>query len=171
MHLGSERGSIMTVLVIYDSVYGNTARIAAGIGSAISDSGGVRLIKDVDPKQLPHVDLLVVGSPTQGGQTTPAMRTWLAQIPRGPLVNTRFAAFDTRLASDEHGVFLRALMGLIGWAAPKISLSVAAKGGIPVTRPEGFIVSGKEGPLKPGELERAAAWGASLMQQTAAKAA
>lgn len=161
----------MTALVVYDSAYGNTARIAAAISSGIADGAAARMIKDVDPRHLPHVDILVVGSPTQGGQPTPAMRAWLEQAPRGALINAKFAAFDTRLATSEHGVFLRALMSLIGWAAPKISLSLTAKGGIPMARPEGFIVSGKEGPLKQGELERAAAWGAGLAGQAVTEAA
>jgi flavodoxin I len=49
-------------------------------------------------------------------------------------------------------------MKVIGYAAPKIAKSLIAKGGRQVAPPEGFIVLDKEGPLRDGELERAAAW-------------
>jgi len=40
---------------------------------------------------------------------------------------------------------------------------LAGKSGTQVVEPEGFIVEGKEGPLKEGEVERAAAWAKTLL--------
>ena len=39
------------------------------------------------------------------------------------------------------------------------------KRGEPVVQPEGFFVEGTEGPLKNGELERAADWARRIMQR------
>jgi hypothetical protein len=54
-------------------------------------------------------------------------------------------------------------MKVIGYAAPRISSGLQAKGGRLAAAPEGFIVEDKEGPLKQGELERAASWARSLV--------
>ena len=60
------------------------------------------------------------------------------------------AAFDTRLSTR--------LVKVFGYAADKIAADLKAKGGEPVLPPGGFLVKGRKGPLKEGELERAAAW-------------
>jgi hypothetical protein len=51
-----------------------------------------------------------------------------------------------------------------GWAARlrAIDEAVEHKGYVPVARRERFIVKGKYGPLREGEIERARAWGAEL---------
>ena len=53
---------------------------------------------------------------------------------------------------------LRLLMKMGGYAAPRITNAFKKKGGNLAVTPEGFFVKGKEGPLKEGELERAASW-------------
>jgi hypothetical protein len=60
------------------------------------------------------------------------------------------AAFDTRTASKFARIF--------GNAAGRIAGHLTRKGGVLSASPEGFFVTGAKGPLKEGELERAAAW-------------
>ena len=55
--------------------------------------------------------------------------------------------------------FLRFMAGRFGYAAKPIADRLQKKGGDLAVPPEGFIVLGAEGPLKEGELERAAEWG------------
>jgi hypothetical protein len=55
-------------------------------------------------------------------------------------------------------------MKIIGYAAPRIAGGLQAKGGRLAAPPEGFFVQEKEGPLKQGELERAASWAKSLAE-------
>jgi hypothetical protein len=45
-----------------------------------------------------------------------------------------------------------------GYAANTIANTLKKKGGILLAPPEGFLVTGEQGPLKDGELERAADW-------------
>jgi flavodoxin I len=47
---------------------------------------------------------------------------------------------------------------LFGYAAEPIAAKLQKKGGTLAAPPEGFFVGGTEGPLKEGELERAAQW-------------
>jgi flavodoxin I len=145
----------MRVLVVYDSFYGNTEKIAKAIGEAIS-GGEARMLRagEVGPSELDNVSLLIVGAPTQGGRATPAIRDFLDRVTKSEINGLDAAAFDTRLAAKMAKIF--------GYAAGRIASSLKSKGANLIAEPEGFFVTGKEGPLKEGELERAAAWGKGL---------
>ena len=154
----------MTTLIVYDSAYGNTGRLAEAVATALPGSI-VRRIGEVNPANLPPAKIIIAGSPTQGGRPTKGMQAWLAAIPRGGLNGVAVAAFDTRIAAKEQGFALRLIMGVIGYAAPRVLEAMQGRGGLAVTSPEGFIVDGREGPLHAGELDRAAAWARSLAVQ------
>jgi flavodoxin I len=145
----------MRALVVYDSLYGNTEEIAKAIGEAIF-GGEVRVLRagEVGPPEMENISLLVVGAPTQGGRATPAIRDFLDRVSKAEINGVDAAAFDTRVASRVAKIF--------GYAAGKIANSLKKKGANLVAEPEGFFVEGTKGPLKAGELERAAAWGKGL---------
>ena len=146
----------MKALVVYDSVYGNTEKIARAIGSGISDDTKVLRTGDVSPIDLESLELLIVGAPTYGGRPTPAMKEFLKQLPASAAKDIDVAAFDTRISAKWVGIF--------GYAAGKIARSLKKMGGNLLVNPEGFFVKGTEGPLKDGELERAAAWAHEIMR-------
>lgn len=77
----------------------------------------------------------------------PSLRSWLAALPPGQGAG---AAFDTQVR------------GPFGSAAPEIARLLADAGYAQLAEPEGFVVKGRYGPLRDGELERARAWGAAL---------
>lgn len=156
----------MKALIVYDSVFGNTEQVARAIGGVLGAEGEVETLSvgAVQPGQLSGLDLLVVGSPTRGFQMTKPVSGFLKSIPAGVLKGARVAAFDTRLDMNDPGpAILKFLVGIFGYAAEPIAKKLASKGGKPVTTPEGFLVAGTEGPLKGGELERAAEWGKKLL--------
>jgi len=140
----------MKVIVVYDTVYGNTEKIAKAIGGAIAGETKVVRANEVNSEELKTIDLLIVGSPTHGGRPTPATQEFLDRISEADLKNIKVAAFDTRFSTKWVGIF--------GYAAGKIADSLKTKGGALILSPEGFFVKGKKGPLKEGELERAASW-------------
>jgi flavodoxin len=140
----------MKTLVIYHSAYGNTEKIAKAIGEAIGGEVQVVPVAEADASQLKGLNLLIVGSPTYGGRPTPPLLEFLGKVPHAALEGTRVAAFDTRMGI----VFAK----IFGYAAGKIADSLKKSGGMLAMPPEGFIVKGREGPLKEGELERAAKW-------------
>jgi flavodoxin len=152
----------MSALVIYDSAYGNTAKIAQAIAAALPGGAGVHRIGEIAPSSLARAGLVIVGSPTQGGRATQALQDWLAAVPAEKLAGVDVAAFDTRIAAAEQGFALRLLMGVIGYAAPRILKTLEEKGGIAIAPAEGFIVEGKEGPVARGELDRAGAWARTI---------
>ena len=133
----------MKALVVYDSTYGHTEKIAQAIGEAIG--GQVLRVGHVNPAELKGFDLLIVGSPTHGGFPTPGIDGLLKASP--VLEGVNVAAFDTRTKRT-----------IFGYAAPRIARRLEKSGGHLLAPPEGFFVLGMEGPLKDGELERAAGW-------------
>lgn len=150
----------MTALVVYDSAYGNTEIIARAIATALgTDTPAIRP-GEADAGRVAAADLLVVGSPTQGGRPLPSLTAFIAGL--GPLAGKRVAVFDTRIPGGETNFFVRALMGVIGYAAPKLGKALRAKGGTTAAAPEGFYVTGKEGPLRDGEADRAGKWAQAL---------
>ncbi len=147
-------------------MYGNTEKIARAIGEGLKSAGEVRVIRsvEVNPDQLTGADLLVVGSPTQAFNMIAAMKDFLDILTIRQLVEVKFAAFDTRMDVKEVGSgLLTFLAGIFGYAAEKIDKSLIARGSLQVVPPAGFIVNGKEGPLREGELERAAAWAGEIL--------
>ena len=140
----------MKTLVTYDSVYGNTEKIARAIGDAID--GEVKVVRpgDVNLSAWKMPDLLIIGSPTLGGRPTQAIQDFLAAIPESILKGINIATFDTRLRTK--------LVGVFGYAAARIANSLVTRGGVLIVSPEGFFVKGRGGPLKEDEPERAGRW-------------
>jgi flavodoxin I len=162
----------MKALVIYDSLHGNTEKIAHaicdGLAGAAGVSAGVEVVKasEVRPDQLTGIQLLLFGAPTHGSQPSPAMHELLNRIPDGALAGVKVAAFDTRTDMDKQRGALRWLGKIfdrLGYAAPKISTRLEKKGAQVIKPPEGFIVLGTEGPLEEGELERAGDWARQVL--------
>ena len=146
----------MKVFIVYDSVYGNTEKIANAIGSAITGDVEVLHVSKVNLSELKTIDLLIIGSPTQGGRPTPAIQDFLNKIPEPSLQGINIAVFDTRISTKFVGIF--------GYAAGRIASSLKGKGSTLAVPPEGFFIKGTQGPLKEGELERAAAWAKGIVE-------
>jgi hypothetical protein len=84
-----------------------------------------------------------------------AVQTFLRKAPASAIEGVNVAAFDTRFASGFAKIF--------GFAAGRIANTLKRKGGSLVVGPEGFIVEATKGPLKEGELERAALWAGEVL--------
>jgi len=163
----------MQAVVVHESMYGNTAKIAEAIGRGLAEAGlSVRVapFSEVSPEQIIDADVLVVGGPTHAHgmshETTratardddkndfdepapePGLRAWLHDLPEGA---TRAAvAFDTRL----HGPAL-----FTGSAAKHIVSRLEDRGFQIAAEPESFFVT-KENQLLDGEEARAQTWAA-----------
>lgn len=138
----------MKALVIYESTYGNTEKIARAISKAIGCKA-LRAAK-VNPADLKEFDLLVFGSPTHDGWFIPEIKSLLNALPS--LEGVKLAAFDTRTKQS-----------ILGHAAPRIAQYLESSGGNLLVPPEGFLVLGYKGPLMDGELERAAVWAQGIV--------
>ncbi len=164
-----EKISVKAV-VVYESHWGNTAAVARAIAEGLGPEAQALSTTEATPDALAGVDLLVAGAPViafglpsektlEGIRTNPgkapappdlshpALRSWLVGLPAG---NGRFAAFETRVR------------GPFGHATSTIGEMLEKAGYRPAGKPEGFLVKGRYGPLRDGELERARLWGAAL---------
>jgi flavodoxin len=130
----------MKALVVYDSVFGNTEKVAQAIGEALAAQAEVQTlgVGSVKPEHLAGMDTLIVGSPTRAFRPTPAITTWLKGLPSGSLQGVKVAAFDTRIAAeDTNSGLLKVMVKLFGYAARPIGSRLTQKGGdhSSVTRP------------------------------------
>lgn len=156
----------MEILIIYDSAYGNTGKIAQAMARAVQRPNVINLFlaNRMNGADLSYVDVLVVGSPTQGGRPTKNIQNFLYSLSPAQLGGIWVAAFDTRFSIEEQAFWLRALMRTVGYAAPRIASDLKEKGGTLIKPPEGFFVNDKQGPLKDGETQRATEWMRSIVE-------
>ena len=162
----------MNALVVYESMYGNTRRIAEAIARGLG--GDAVHVAAADADAVAAADLLVVGGPThimgmsrpktreaarlataqdpalrlEPGATGPGLREWLATLDGA---GRAAAAFDTRLR----------MPGWIGHASPRIARQLRRTGHRFLRPPVSFFVS-KQTVLLDGELQRAEEWGSHL---------
>jgi len=164
----------MRSLVVYESWFGNTRRIAEEIAASLAHEERVDLVSVDGPLPLlEHMDLLVVGAPThihglsskrsregaltQGAHGEPGIgvRGWIDALPDGAW-GPRAAVFDTRANKP---------VLLVGSAARGMAHRLRRRGYTLATEPESFFVHGTPGPLEEGELDRAAEWGTGLVNE------
>ncbi len=152
----------MKSVVVYDSLYGNTELIAKAIGETLDCN--VYPVEEFNLSNLQSTDLLVIGSPVHGGRPTPIIDQFISSLPEASLHNLYCAVFDTRFEHSGHSLGIKIVLSVIRFAAERMEKAVTRKGGRLLVKPQGFIVEDKEGPLKAGELDKAALW-ASMMKR------
>jgi flavodoxin len=156
----------MKALVLYDSFFGNTEKIALAIGESLRSSAEVLTLRvsEADPSSINGIDLLVLGSPTRGFRPSEAMTAFLNKLTPGSLNGINAAAFDTRVDTAAiNSKMLKFMVKAFGYADKVMVGELQKKGANLVSIGQGFIVNGNEGPLKDGELERAAEWAKTLV--------
>ena len=168
----------MRAVVVYESMYGNTHRIADAIGAGLEAAFDVRVVpvSHAEPELIADVDLVVVGGPTHvhgmsrastrkaavqaadkpiGGLTVepdapgPGLRDWFGSLGHYP---PKAAAFDTRI---------HAPAVLTGRASKGVTRLLRAHGFDVIAEPESFLVT-KQDRLEPQEQDRARDWAAKL---------
>jgi hypothetical protein len=174
----------MRALVVFESLYGNTAAVGEVVAGSLRSRGydvTVGSVSNVSAAETDAVDLLVVGGPTHAHgmsrastrmagatdqkntyavpTTEPGLREWLAALPLGR--GRGAAAFDTRLDKP---------VLLTGSAAKGIARRLEHLGFRVIVEPESFLVTG-ENRLKDGEIERSTAWAKVLTQSSQGVAA
>ena len=157
----------MAKMIIYDSFFGNTEKIAKAIGSTIGNEKQVMVnrVGEVKPEQLKDLELLIVGSPTRAFRPSPAITDFLNRVPENYLNGIKVTAFDTRMPmNDKVPGILKFFAKLFGYASKPIADKLVNKGGTLMTEPEGFFVESSEGPLVRGELKRAGEWAKMIMK-------
>jgi len=146
----------MRSLVLFDTNFGNTKKIAEAIAGALGKASKAVSVAGFDIKELEGIELLVVGGPIIGWKPSENMLKFLDSLTRDQLQGVRAAAFDTRVK----------IVLLHGDAAKKIARKLKAAGAKIVARSQAFLVQGREGPLFPGEIEKAVEWAKVLARNS-----
>ena len=160
----------MKAVVVYESLWGNTAAIARAIAEGIGPETRALSTTEATGAAIADADLIVAGAPVLAFSlpsdkiresiranpgkapappdlSHPSLRSWLDALPKG---HGRSAAFETRIWWSPGG------------ATSAILRKLESAGYRPVGKGQRFIVTGRCGPLRDGELERARKWGAEL---------
>jgi menaquinone-dependent protoporphyrinogen IX oxidase len=168
----------MRVLIVYESMYGNTRVVASNVADGLRAGHDVILVPvgEATRELLSWADLVIVGGPTHmhrlstdssrkmaaqaaAGQASgltldpdalgPGLREWFDGIAPGLVLA---AAFDTRI--NARSVFT-------GRASRQIRRLLKRHGYHVIAAPESFLVTSRSA-LLGGEAARARRWGAAL---------
>jgi flavorubredoxin len=133
-------------VVIFDSKFGNTEKIAKSLAGGLLRAG-VEVVctnaTDVKIESLPGFDLIAIGGPTQMFTASKPMKDFLSKLDGVQSLKEKFGfAFDTKFGS-----------ALSGSAAKYIEKKLE-QFGVKIVRPRQSAIVGKtEGPLEEGEME------------------
>jgi multimeric flavodoxin WrbA len=148
----------MKGIVAFDSVYGNTQKVAEAIAEEIKAQGHEVEVYNLGRK-VPRVsegDFVFVGSPTRMGRMTGRTKKFVKRLDREHFASRTVVPFDTVLtlpADPEKRQ--KALKWTENGAAPRIK-ELAAKKGLMVNEHVLRVnVSGLKGPLAPDALDQA----------------
>jgi hypothetical protein len=174
-----KKEAAMRAMVVYESMFGNTRRVAEAIADALRDVMEVQLLRADTARDvgLEGTDLVVVGAPTHAwgmprpgtrkgtpnyvrkpgsdlvlepdADSRPGVREWLDTIGTARVLG---AAFDTRF---------RGPAALTGSASARIVKSLTGHGLVMAVAPASFLVDRKNH-LRAGEVDRARTWGLQL---------
>jgi flavodoxin len=145
----------MKSVVIYDSAFGNTKKIAEIIGKAVNAK--VVSVREVQASDLEEFELIIVGSPINAWRPLPSITDFLNSIKKGSLEGIKATTFDTRVKLFIHGD-----------AMNKMANSLKESGADIFIAPEAFYVQGgKEDSLLEGEVEKAQEWAKSIINKLA----
>jgi hypothetical protein len=161
----------MKAVVVYESLFGNTAAIARAVAEGIGPEARALTTDEATVEVLSGADVIVAGAPViafglasqktregigrgEGDGSTPpdvdhpSLKSWLENLPSGH--GAAGAAFETRLWWSPRG------------ATGSIERGLRGAGYVTIAKAEKFVVEGKYGPLREGELDRAREWGHEL---------
>jgi flavorubredoxin len=168
--IASNEVVVMKAVVVYESIFGNTAAIAHAVAEGFGPEARALTTDEATESLVAEADIIVAGAPVIGfslandktragigksevsGPTPadtahPSLRTWLAELPPAHGVA---AAFETRIWWSPRG------------ATGSIEKGLRQAGYRTLAKAEKFVVEGKYGPLREGELDRAREWGHEL---------
>ncbi len=94
-------------LIVYDSLSGQTEKIAQAISSGLMEAGFVdsvvKKVRNTDPEDFQGSDVWIIGSPTHLSTATRHIRSALKDAVRAGAGGKRAVVFDTRIKNVEKG--------------------------------------------------------------------
>ena len=102
------------------------------------------------------MEVIIVGSPTRAFRPTEAITGFLKRI---EAKKYKWIAFDTGVNPQlVKSRILTVMVKLFGYASRNMAKLITKAGGRMLAEPETFFVTGSEGPLVKGEIDRFQKW-------------
>ena len=151
---------MVKIIVVYESKYGNTKRVAETIMEGIREVQGAEAVlnelKEADLNKIAEYDVILIGSPNHFGGPTKSVREFIDKLEKLNLDGRHFAVFDTYLGK-----------GFFEKAAKKIEKRINEK--VPGLKQLGPVLSiavqGSKGPIVEGELPKSKEFGKKIATQ------
>jgi len=144
----------MKGIVVYDTSYGNTKKIAETITETLRESGievDLFYVKDVKKLSGKGYDFFVLGSPTKFGTMSFTIKFFLGKVKSEEWMSKPFAAFDTE---NPENVEQSRIQNKEWSAGEKIAEKLKEKKMNQLLPGLKALVIGQKGPLVEGEIER-----------------
>jgi len=146
-------------IVVYESKYGNTKRVAEAIVEGMRKVPGVEAVlnevKEVELDKLIEFDAILVGSPNHMGSATKGIRKFIDELGKlSPGVKLG-AVFDTYIGRDFEKA-VKKMEKQIGEKVPGLKLATP---GLSIK------VEGMKGPISEGELPKGKEFGVKMASQ------
>jgi flavodoxin len=154
---------MVSVLVAFDTKYGNTQRVAEAIAEGLKTGREIKAtvlnIKKVDSKTIPTFDAFLVGGPAHFGGPTGTTKDFIKKLGKLRLEGKRIAVFDTYITNPRGSDFEKAarkMEELIRKVAPSLTI---------VSPRLSIKVSGMKGPIADDELPKCQEFGKRFAAQ------
>ncbi|MEM3730776.1 MAG: flavodoxin domain-containing protein [Candidatus Bathyarchaeia archaeon] len=149
----------MKVIIVYESRYGNTKRVAETIVEGIQEIEGVEAsvseLKEVDFSTIQSYDAILIGSPNHLGGPTRGIKGFIDRLGKLKLEGKGFAVFDTYMGRD----FEKAVKKMEKRINEKVSGLKQIASGLSIK------VLGIKGPIAEGELQKCKEFGKRIANQ------
>ena len=150
---------MVKIVVVYESRYGNTKRVAESIIQGINEVGEVDVslkeLKELDMRSMPEYDVILIGSPNHIGGPTRGIKGFIDKLGKLPLGGKMFAVFDTYMGRDFEKA-AKKMEKRISEKAPGLKRIMA---GLSIK------VQGIKGPVVEGELPKCKEFGRKIATQ------
>lgn len=150
---------MVKVLVVYESKYGNTRRVAETIVEGMKEVGeietSIKELKEVDLGKVAEYDAILVGSPNHFGGPTRGIKGFIEKLGKLQLDGKRYAVFDTYIKAD----FEKAVKKMEKHISEKAPELKQIASGLSIK------VQGIKGPIVENELSKCREFGKSIASQ------
>lgn len=158
----------MKTLIVYDSYYGNTRKIAELIKEVLGSDTEMIRAKDFSIDKMNYIDTLIVGSPTRIFKPTHNIMKFLHNFPNDILEDKNILLYDTRIClKDIPSNILKFFVKKFGYAIDNMEKIIEKKGGKISLQSQGFIIKENADSLYESEIERAKEWAKRFLNKIA----
>lgn len=151
----------MKTLIVYDSYFGNTEKVANRLYETLSKSQKTQLVhvREVEALNIASFELIIVGSPTRYYQPTSAITAFVREL---KTITVNVAFFDTRLDAEGHWL-MGPMEKIFKFASDTMEVLVRNTKAKQMISSLGVYVTGTEGPIARNAMKDVENWAKLLV--------